>query len=260
MGLLSKVAGAALGGVGGVTSSLGLGDIGGGYDAPSAILSGIPIIGEGFAAQQQQQFSAKQAQQQMAFQKRMSDTSHQREVKDLKAAGLNPILSANAGASAPAGAMAQGQSGSGAGNSAKLMQDLLNKERDKAKAVIAREHSAKQLNLQQVDLAKKQGEKVDAEKAGIKFDNAGRKNEATIQETLGPWLNEIRKGGLKRLFSGGASSAKKVKSLPKFKGLKSSQKYKTHITGNRKHIYDAKTGEYIKTQIISTKKARRKLP
>lgn len=40
---------------------------------------------------------------QNAWQKMMSDTSHQREVEDLKAAGLNPVLSANAGASTPVG-------------------------------------------------------------------------------------------------------------------------------------------------------------
>lgn len=73
---------------------------------------GLPTFGEyqDILARQTAQnnaWSAEQAQKQMDFQERMSNTAHQREVADLKAAGLNPVLSAgSSGAQAMAGAQA----------------------------------------------------------------------------------------------------------------------------------------------------------
>lgn len=143
-----------------------------------SVSSSVPLSLEDYFARSDYNnaWSAQYAQKQMDFQERMSSTAHQREVKDLLAAGLNPILSANGGASTPSGAMASADTSTSA---AELQLDLQKAQLKQQKALQEMQIGA-QIEMNKANIASAQKMAKWTNKLNEKLGFAQIKNNETI--------------------------------------------------------------------------------
>lgn len=192
---------------------------------PDATMSGLLDDFTGVtSAREANAANSANAQKQMDFQERMSNTAYQRSMADMKAAGLNPMLAAkNGGASTPTGASPDIKAvpsaiGSIANTALAAYTGITNSQKAIADAGEADSRAA----LNQVSIANVAADtqnkafsgknieastkRTEADTAAIRADLKKRENNAKIQDSIGKVIDAL-KPGVDSVVGRSASSA-----------------------------------------------------